>query len=234
MVSLALAACGGGSSSKIDGGNNVDAAGTADSAPSIDATPPVAITGTITNSNGAGGPIAGATVEIVGATPANMTTTAADGSYTLMAQPQQIVEIRASMTSFLSVQTGYIVQPTGSTVDLKLVPSSDVMAAAAMLMMTFDPGKGFVQVEFAGGTGGNGASLTAPHDNSFFCNGSGCMMTNVSATGSSSQLIFPNVMTGTTMVTTTPAAGHSCTSLIATPNIEVDANVLTVVFFICT
>ncbi len=234
---LALAfvsACGSTGGPKVDSGPGQDGTSQIDAPPSADAAPPVAITGTVTDNSGMTTvPLVGATIEVVGASPANQTTSDAMGKYTLMVGPGQTVFLRASKSGFLAEQRGLVVGGATSAFDLQPVPMSRVNMAAAQLAITFDPAKGFVVTKFAMTNGGYGATLSAAHDNSFDCGNTGCAFSNTTQ-GNNSDLIFPNVVAGTTTATPTAPTGHTCTAEQAITDYRVDANTLTRISFTCT
>jgi hypothetical protein len=206
------------------GGGNMDLAGV----------PLVAVTGMVRSETGGGGPaVSGATVEVMGASPANKTTTAADGSYSLMVAAGSTAFLRASASGYKSDMKAIIVPSTGGTLDIKILVQAKFDQVKTALNLNPDPAKGFVNLNFnvpsTDLAGGYGATLSAAHDSSFAFDMNGkptfSNMTLPQSAGSGMQnnaLIYPNVVAGTTTITLNPPSGKTCTLRQAIANWRVD------------
>ncbi|HWE29479.1 MAG TPA: hypothetical protein VHB97_15825 [Polyangia bacterium] len=201
---------------------------------------PVSITGTIQSSGGGGStkmPIAGVTVTITGTTTS--TTTAADGTYTLMASAGSTIFLTASLTNYQASQIGFVVPAAGGAVPtFQLLTNAQVAAATAGLSppLTLDTSKGDVIVQFVDQsmTPGYSATISASHGMEFDPSTSpSTYATTTSGNGSEQPLVFPNAVTGTTTITVTPATGKTCTPAVAITNWRVDANVFTFLSYNC-
>ncbi|HEV8320301.1 MAG TPA: carboxypeptidase-like regulatory domain-containing protein [Myxococcota bacterium] len=233
LVSYALwfAAAGGcgGRVSADAGGGGSDAA--SDGGGATDAGAPAPVSGTITERGSVPtAPIGGAAVSIVDALPANTTTTAADGTYTLLVAPGTTVYVRAEAAGVATAQKGLVVPTGGATVDLALVPQVAVNAVAAQLGITIDPARGEMIVEFATSStaGGLGATLSAVHDPSFAFDAAGTATTTDTTLPNGEQALFyPNVTAGTTTVLLAAPAGTACAPRNPLPEWRVDPLVFT-------
>ena len=230
-LGLVFAACGGGGG----GGTTVDGGNGSDSAMTADAAPPVTVTGHVqTNSGSSPTPLVGAVVSVVGATPANMTTSAADGTYSLTV-PAGPAFIRATEASVQPLQEGIVVAG-GATLDLQPVGTTDYNTVKGQLALTQDAAKGILIVKFntSDTSGGYGATLSAAHGISFsFMNGVPQQSSTTLAGSSDKDLVFANVTAGTTTVTPSAPAGHTCTLAQAITNIRIDGGVFTQVRVNC-
>jgi hypothetical protein len=213
FLALGIAAC-----SSNGTNNNGDLGGLGNS--DLLGAPMVAIGGHLTaasNGTGSNPPLSGATIQIMGASPAITTTTAADGSWTLMVPQGATVFVGATASSYQGGQVGLLV-PTGGTtsVDFQMISTMILNQVAMGLspMVTVDSTKGLVAIDFKGvmGAPGFSATLGANHGNAFAPNA--MTYTNTTPGGQDGNtLVFPNVDTGTTTVTLTAPTGHSCTAL---------------------
>jgi hypothetical protein len=190
------------------------------SKPLPDLSPPiVALTGHVTivspGSNNA--PLAGATVQVLGASPANQTTSASDGSYTLMVTPGATLFVGGSASTYVNVSFGVVVPLTGGTVNLGLIPQTlfDSVTGSLSPPLSADPTKGHVAVIFnnINNAGGYGATISASHDPTFtIANGAAMgIYSSTTIQGDVSGLIFPNTVAGWTTVALSAPAGKSCT-----------------------
>jgi hypothetical protein len=203
---------------------------TADSVPGIDGT--VATVDAKPAATTDAGALSGATVEVVGASPANATTTAGDGTYSLTVVAGSTIYVRASATDYLPMQTPIVVDPAGGELDLSPPSNATVMGALSQLGLTLDTAKGVVILGFETTTGSITATLGAAHDPSFNC-GSGDSCTSESTTPAGTddqQLIFPNTVAGTTTVV--PSAGCAA-EVPGITNWRVDADTITQIDFAC-
>lgn len=214
-VLLAVAACaigcgGGGGGKGADGGGGGDLSSNGAQVP---------VTGVLTSSGNGGGstPISGATVAIAGTSTS--TTSAADGSFTLMAAAGSTIFVTASLSGYVSSEWGFVVTGSGGEIaNTELLSSAEVMSVTSGLSpaLTIDKTKGVVVVQFhdggSTGTAGYSASLSASHGNPFSPDSS--TYTSTTPGGGSdtdNPIVFPNVVTGTTTVMVTPASGKTCT-----------------------
>ena len=190
-------------------------------------------------------PLAGATVSVVGASPAISTTSASDGSFTLNVPSNQTVFVQASATGYVAGETGVVIAGGAvSDVNLSVLPLSLITSTLAGLSpaLTLDTTKGIVNVNFSFQNGDGGsvsavagldATLSATHGTPFTLGSSGAVYSNVTITGDQSTLIFPNVTTGTTTIAVVAPTGTTCTPSPAITNFRVDANTFTQVNFTC-
>jgi hypothetical protein len=187
------------------------------SKPSPDLSPPiVALTGHVTIESSNNAPLAGATVQILGASPANQTTSASDGSYTLMVAAGATLFVGGSASTYENVSVGVVVPLTGGTADIGLIPQTlfDSVTGSLSPPLSTDPTKGHVAVIFnnINNAGGYGATISASHDPTFTIT-NGTFMGIYSSTtiqGDVSGLIFPNTVAGWTTVALSAPAGKSC------------------------
>jgi hypothetical protein len=199
----------------------------------------VTVTGKVINSgnNGTDMPIDGATVTISGTQTS--TTTAADGTYSLMAASGSTIFLTVSKATYQSSQVGYVVPSTGGAVaDITLLLTAEISMVTGALSppLTVDPAKGDVLVQFhdQSQTAGYSATLSASHGMPFTPEGQTPMYTTTTTGGHDNQtLVYPNVTTGTTTVTVTPASGKTCTPAQAIANWRVDPNVFTWIDYNC-
>ena len=194
--------------------------------------PAAQLAGTVFDARSSTRPLAGATVELVGASPANQTTTAADGSYTLAVPAGQAVLVRASATGYAAAQEGLVVDAGGARLDLAPILSGVLTQAQGQLGTTFDPAKGFVRLKIKGASAGTGAMLDAAHDLPFICD-PGMPCVHASTASAAGELMFPNVAVGDTSITAVPAMGVTCTSAQPIDRWEIDPGVITGVTFDC-
>jgi hypothetical protein len=180
-------------------------------------------------------PLAGATVQVLGASPANMTTSAANGTYTLMIASGTTVFIRADASAHVSAQSGLVVPGTAvSGFDLGMPSTTLFGVLAGILSYTVDAAKGVVIVFFQGNGLGNdafGATLSAAHDPPFTIHNSAPSRSTTANAGD--PLGFPNTVAGTTTVTAVPPSGRTCTPAQAITDHRVDPGIITIVNFNC-
>lgn len=193
----------------------------------------VVIRGTVTASRGVS-PV-GATVEIVGASPANSTTVGDDGAYS-MTVPPGIHFVRASQQGALAAQVVVATSQSTEVTELGLLANTLVSSLANRLGATFDPSKGLVVVGFATTDNGvgYGANLSADHDPPFAITSRGVPQTSsTTLSAKSNSLFFPNVATGVTDVSFAPPDGRACAVQVPVQVYRVDANVITEVVANC-
>ena len=180
-------------------------------------------------------PIAGATVTIVGTSTS--TTTAADGSFSLMASGGASIFLSVTLANYQTSEAGFVVPAGGGTVpEITLLANAEVQGVTAVLNppLTLDTSKGVVVVKFKDQTqtAGYGATLSASHGMSFDPQTQTYAM-KTSGGQNDAALVFPNVVAGTTTVTASAPAGKTCTPAQAITNWRVDPNVFTWVVFDC-
>ncbi len=177
-------------------------------------------------------PIPGATVEIMGVSPPNSTTTGSGGSYTLSGALDVTTFLRASANGF---ESGEIVFPGHAdfAINLLLLPSMELQQSYAAVGLTPDPSKGRVIVTIVdnSSTNGYGATLSAAHDPSYAFQNFSTPMTSDTVL-STDDLIFPNVVAGTTTITPVPPSGKRCAPPF-TDVYRVDPGTAIQVFFQC-
>ncbi|MCC6993540.1 MAG: hypothetical protein IT370_02810 [Deltaproteobacteria bacterium] len=222
------AGCGGDDddTTTVDSGAVVDS-----SMMTADAAAPTAVSGHVTIDNGgSGAPLGTGTVSVAGASPAITTALANDGAYSLQV-PRGPAFIRVTSPTVATIQEGVVVGATPITLDFRAIPNSDVTQVLGALSITQDTAKGVVLVDFAGGAPGSqyGATLSATHGASFNPETPAL----ASTVPGDKQLVFPNVVAGTTTVTAMPPSGHTCSPHAAITAFRVDANVFTQVVFDC-
>ncbi len=218
-----------------DAGTHADAGTPADAGARLDAGSAsdggaVVISGTVstTQTNGQTKPVGSATVEVLGVSPANSTTTASDGTYSLTVAPGAYF-VRASETGMMSSQVGVVTSRATTGIDLGLLSTSDETLLALYLQIKLDSSKGIVVVGFGTSDTGGGysAALTADHGDSFALSGSTPKKSTTTFDGGTNALFFPNVVTGTTGVSFSGPGGHSCTPQVPIEQYRVDPNVVT-------
>jgi hypothetical protein len=192
---------------------------------------------TTTLATGQTTPVAGAIVEILGASPANSTTTAADGSYSLTAVVPGTYFVRASKDSMISAQLGVVASQQTGAVDLGLLSRANANLMATYLGISLDSSKGIVVVGFETSDTGGGysASLTAGGDS--FAISAGPNSTPQKSTktfaGGTNALFFMNVSPSTTKVSFAGPSGHSCSAKLPIESYRVDADVVTGISSTC-
>jgi hypothetical protein len=227
-AAVAMFGCGG-SSAQPDAAKPTDA-NFVDTA--VDAAPQVAVSGFVASQAGL---IAGATVALDDG--ATTTTTASDGTYTIMVAENGQHFVRASMPGFQGDEVGIITTTSAvNHVDLILTSYNDIATVAAALDPpdTFQRTLGFVQVLFTGNVLTDmSVTISAGHSMSYtFVGGHakyGASITDAPL------IIFPNVTPGTTLITpNTGISGIVCTPSPAITSWRVDANTATSVVLTCT
>jgi hypothetical protein len=179
-------------------------------------------------------PIAGATVQILGASPANETTTAADGSYTLMVPAGATLFVGASASTYVSGSSGVVVPITGGNAEFQLIPSTLFNNVAGRLSppLSADPTKGDVVIAFnnTNNAGGYGAIINANHGMTFtLLAGTNPMYSSTTVPGGDSTLVFPNTDAGSTPIALVAPPGKSCTMRQAITSWRVDPGYVLIV-----
>jgi hypothetical protein len=183
-------------------------------------------------------PIAGATVQVLGASQANQTTTTSDGSYTLMVPAGGTLFLGGSADLYVNSTVGVVVPIAGATADLKLVPVTVFSNVITSLSppLNADPTKGHIVVNFnnTNHAGGYGATPSASHGASFtLVSGGTPMYSGTTVQDGDSTLIFPNVDVGATTIALTAPAAKSCTLQQAITNWRVESGRLLFVDAAC-
>jgi hypothetical protein len=198
--------------------------------------PQVAVTGSVVVGGGSNDtPLAGATVTVAGSNSTTMS--AADGKYTVMAAAGSTIFLVASSDSYMSAEVGYVVPAAGGSAPrIPLLANALVAGAISGLQppLTLDPAKGLVDITFhaADSAGGYGATLSAAHGDSFSPQGGGYVTTTPSGQ-SDGDLVFPNVVAGTTTIMPNAPLYKSCTAQQAITQWRVDPNTITYVDYTC-
>lgn len=184
-------------------------------------------------------PIAGATVEVVGAAPAMSTTTNAMGEWTLSLTTNEYALLRSSKATFRSIQDYVLIPQVQSDISLRLVPNDQIAGlfmalhiteatTAGILIMHFRPAVGTTQVP------GFGATFSTPGGTSFILAG-GMMPTAGSVTlAGDNTLGIANMPAGMVTVTPVPPHGMSCVPRAGTATARVDPQVMTNLDFDCS
>lgn len=220
-----------------DAGTSADVSAPNDAGSGPDVGGPVVITGlvsTLTTSQPT--PLAKATVEIVGVSPANSTTTGADGTYSLTVAPGTYF-VRASMKDMMSAQVGVVTLKSTAVTELSLISASNVRLITGALQITLDRTKGIVAVVFDTSDTGGGykATLSAAAETSFALpkNGWPPEPTTSTLSEGGNALFFINVAPHTTTATFIAPNGHSCEAQLPISSYPIDENVVTAIGATC-
>jgi hypothetical protein len=232
------AACDSGSMPNGDGGGVVDLSfvpGSDLASTDLAQGVPMAVTGMAIDDSGAAAmPVAGASVSIVG-TGMN-TTTAADGSFTLMANVGATIFVRVDAAGYQSLETGAFVLAGLAPITFHMISQANVAAVTGALAppLTVDTAKGAVLFNFdsVDNNPGYSATISAAHGMSFVPESASGPMYATSTTGQKT-LVFPNVTTGTTTYTIMAPGGRFCMNPSGIQSWRVDANVFTVIDMPC-
>jgi hypothetical protein len=223
----------------FDAGPSADSGTSADSGSTSGGGEKVVITGKVSKLAGTGQvtPLSGATVEVVGVTPANSTTTASDGTYSLTVEPGTYF-VKASKQDMFSTQVGVITSQSTAVTEMSLLEVATETIVVAQLGIKLDSRKGIAVVGFDTTDTGGGykATLSAPAETSFALPEAGWPPSkNPAGTlpKGENALFFINVTPGTTTVTLTAPSGHSCTEALPLGNYRIDANVATAISATC-
>lgn len=178
--------------------------------------------------------LAGATVEAVGGPS---TTSAADGTWTLLLASNASATLRASATGHWGTELAMVVPPGGiQDLGMGLPQDSLVAALGAVLGLTPDDTKGLVAVDFLTATtaGGFAVTLSAANDGSFTFDSAGNPVISGSTLPNGDPvLIFVNVDPGTTTMTVTSSGGQTCANPFGVTTHPVDAKTVTQAPFFC-
>ncbi len=175
---------------------------------------------------GGDAPLAGATVEAVGGGPS--TTTAADGTYSLLLTSSQNLTLRASAATHWGMQVRTRME-TGTGFDFALPHDDLVTALGSAVGVTADTTKGLVAVNFITLTASSNivATLSQPNAGSFTFSSSGApVISDRTLPNGDPVLIFVNVDPGTTTVTVTSSGSLTCADVLGEANVPVDAKTL--------
>jgi hypothetical protein len=202
-------------------------------AQAIDAAPRVAVSGFVASQAGR---IAGATVTTDDVTT---TTTASDGTYTILVGENGPHFVRAAMSTFSGEELG-VLTTTSAQNGVDPILTSDADNAAIALALdppdTFDPTRGTVTVVFTGQVlSAMSATISAGHSMSYTFVGANPRYSAALIAGGRSVLVFPNVIPGMTTVTpNTGGSGITCSASPAITSWRVDAHTATVVMLTCS
>lgn len=227
-------------SSVADAGSSVADGGFSENAGSAgDAGGVVVITGVVSSlaSSGKSTPLAAATVEIVGASPAKATTSDADGAYSLSVVPGTYF-VRASKQSKISAQLGIVTSVSTVVDELGLLGTAAAAVMALQAGQSIDKKKGILAVSFeTTDTGGGygvalGGSITHGTPIALDARGNPTE-SETTLKDAYSALIVLNVSPGATTVTLTAPSGHACTASPPMTEFRFDADVVTAVIAKC-
>jgi hypothetical protein len=195
----------------------------------------VNLSGTVTDIgiSSSGEPVAGATVEVVGAAPANSTTTNGDGGFSLTVPADMPLFVRVSATNFQAAQQGYLLGHDAGTTQFGMLGATDLAQIGDLLfpVATFNAQDGVLLLGFSGTptTGSVGYALSATHGQSFLVSGTPDYADAGPIGGAGTPLAVPNVAPGTTSITLLPSNGVTCTLDPALTSWRIDPNVITFV-----
>lgn len=226
------------SGASADAGFSVDSGTSADGGSTNDGGKPVVITGKVSMmaATGKTTALSGAIVEVVGVNPANSTTTASDGTYSLTVEPGTYF-VRASKKDLFSTQVGVITSQSTTVTEMSLLEVATQNAVATSLAIKLDSNKGIAVVGFDTTDTGGGykATLSVPVEASFALPALGWPPSKTATTlaGGQNALFFINVTPGTTTLTLTAPSGRSCTEALPIGTYRIDANVATAISATC-
>jgi hypothetical protein len=177
-------------------------------------------------------PLGGASVSIAGDTAA--TTSAADGSYSLMAMAGSTVFLVVRADRYQATELGYVVPNGGGILPAMVLFANQLVSDDYSVgHITPNPARGtvFVNVNVTDTKGGETVSLSAMNDGPFIP----AVSTGgtVPSGSSTANIMFPNVVPGSTTVTLTAPAGKSCATDQAITDWRVEAGVLTNIDVTC-
>lgn len=223
-----------------DAGSSVaDAGAPGDAGSSGDAGGLVVITGVVSSlsSGGTSTPLAAATVETVGASPAKATTSGADGRYSLAVFPGTFF-VRASKQNKISAQLGVATSASTVVNEIGLLGTAAATVIALQAGQSIDRSKGILAVSFETGdtSGGYGVTLggSTTHGTPIALNASGNPTeSETTLKDAYNALIVLNVLPGATTVTLVAPSGHACTASPPMTEFRFDADVVTAVIAKC-
>lgn len=227
-------------SSVADAGSSVADAGSPGNTGSAgDAGGLVVITGVVSSlaSSGKSTPLAAATVEIVGASPAKATTSNADGGYSLSVVPGTYF-VRASKQSKISAQLGVVTSVSTVVDDLGLLGTAAATVMALQAGQSIDKKKGILAVSFETSDTGGGYGVTlggsTTHGTPIALDARGSpTASETTLKDAYSALIVLNVSPGATTVTLAAPPGHECTASPPMTEFRFDADVVTAIIAKC-
>jgi hypothetical protein len=146
--------------------------------------------------------------------------------------------IRLDSANNASIERDVIVPAAGvSSFALGVAPQAYWDNLLQQIHVALDKTKGLLVLNFNVNAGariaGIQATLSAAHDASFVGNDDGTLMLSDATTANSVELAFPNVVAGSTTITLTVPAGHSCAPEQDITDWRIDANVFSVLVFNC-
>ena len=261
VLALSLLACGSDAAStapaadatiNADATVNPDAMATTDAMPAADAAPPDAVPVTVVeiralvNDHLKVG-VPGATVSVLGANPANETTTDANGAFSLVVSLGDTIVLQAQKTDYMTGQLVYSVPddlPSGAdfydgmdlfSLPMTVVDNLHVESASGAR----DPAKGIVSIYLVGIpepiSGGERVEISAASGFAgVFNNADELIAGDVTLASGLPEVIFLNVDAGTTAITLTNSAGYACVPREAQATYPVEASVWTLIRADCT
>ncbi len=179
--------------------------------------------------------VSGATIEAVPGGPS--TTSAADGTWSLLLASNSTPTLRATATGNWGSQVVLPIPAGGTTLDFGL-PSDTLVDAlgSALGLGAPDTTKGIVAVDFFGAvstSGGFAVTISAANAGSFTFDSAGNPVLSASTLpNGDTQLIFVNVDTGTATLTVTSSGTATCTNAFVASH-PVDAKIVTLAPVFC-
>ena len=222
--------------SATDGGGGIVEAGF-----NPDAGAPVTVSGVVQDGESEG-PVAGATVSVVGASPANSTTTDQNGNWSLSIAQGAAVFVRAEATGFVSSQIGGTI-PEGGTTEVEIIVVTRTFLNSLLSeggLGNQPAGKGVAVVTFDGesGSGGERVFLSAGNQGALtFDSDDEAQRSDTLLPGGDSVIIFAGVDTGTTQLTLSKANGAAADCALTSPGLtdyRIDPDIVTLVPIECS
>lgn len=182
-------------------------------------------------------PIAGASIEVVDASPANRTMTDMAGAWSLTLRRGETALLRSSKTGYRSFQSYRQVSSGMGDVELQVRSSDQIVGLLSALHVTETATQGMLLVHFFMPVGvrnpaGFGVTLGAAGGTRFVFSSGGPTLQNLTAAGDG-MLGIAGIPAGTTTVTPLPPPGVTCTAEVSIPTYRVDPSIVTNISFIC-
>ena len=224
----------------VDAGSlSVDAGSRSDAGVGGGGGGPVVITGVVSSigSTGVNTPLAGATVEIAGASPANVTTSGADGRYSFSVMPGTYF-VRASKLKMLTAQLGVATSVSTVVSEIGLLNTTTAALLALQAGQSINKNLGILAVDFVTSDTGGGYGVTLKNSTSHGVPIALDVSGNPTESertlkGGANSLILLNVSLGATTVTLVAPLGHTCTASLPMTEYRIDADVVTAVIADC-
>jgi hypothetical protein len=167
---------------------------------------PVAVTGTVTDSDDQ--LVEGATVQILGTTVS--ASTLSDGTFSMELVPGNYYA-RIDKAGHWGAVYRFEVLETGLDAKVDLVTEFDMNTTQTTLSRVFDPAKGIVQIDFNLALGGETGTITATSDTPFtYDNSDVATVSNIIIATGTRELVFANAELGTTSGTASGGSNNNC------------------------